>query len=504
MTTASPSQSPQTAPYGSATTAAGVAVFAPLEQKHLDGLEERGIDAETAVMLGVGASAKLPGDCIAFPFFDNGKHVATKYRTMTGEKRFTQDAGGAQIFWNVDCLRDESLNGQPVIITEGEFDAIAAIQSGYPRTISVPGGAPPEETDGEGKRYQFIDHAEELLRGCQEIILAVDADGAGANLLHDLRLRLGSHRCKFLSYPDETKDLNDVLQLYGSDAVGALIRSAKWIKVDGVYRLSDLPPVTPNVAYDCGMQDLWNHYRIRKGDFSVVTGLPGHGKTSFVNEITCRMAKAFKWNTCFASFEQSPQIDHRRALRSFHSMKLEKTMSQDERDRADAWIDERFSFLVPDEDDDITLQWFLEKAAAAVIRYNVDIMVLDPWNEMDHTRPKDMTMTEYVGFAIRQLRKFAKKYQVHLIVVAHPAKMLRAKDGKYPTPGLYDISDSAHWANKADIGVVVHRADLIESQDTSIRIVKSRYHQAIGKPGEIKGIWNEDTTRYTITEPTEG
>ena len=68
-------------------------------------------------------------------------------------------------------------------------------------------------------------------------------------------------------------------------------------------------------------------------------------------------------------------------------------------------------------------------------------------------------------------------------VVAHPAKMQRNREGKFPTPGLYDISDSAHWANKPDIGIVVHREDLTNSE-TTIRVVKSRYHQAIGRPGD--------------------
>ena len=70
--------------------------------------------------------------------------------------------------------------------------------------------------------------------------------------------------------------------------------------------------------------------------------------------------------------------------------------------------------------------------------------------------------------------KLAKKYKVYLIVVAHPSKMLRGQGGKYPVPGLYDISDSAHWSNKADKGIVVHREDLIASKETIIRVVKSR------------------------------
>jgi twinkle protein len=506
MTAASPSPSNPKAPSGIAITADGAEASA-LTALHIERLEERGLDVELLEKLGVRASNRLGGDpCISIPFFEDGAQVGTKYRTLPakgGKKKFTQDTGSKQILWNYDCLQDASLEHEPIIITEGELDAIAAIQCGFPRTTSVPGGALKEEETGDlTKKFAFVDHAKPLLKG--DIILAMDADGPGANLMHALSHRIGRARCKWLRYPEGCKDLNEVLEEHGEEVVRQVIREAQYIKVEGVFKMSELPPVAMPRAHDCGMVGLVNHYKIRTGDLVVVSGLPGHGKTSFVNEVVCRMASVYGWNATFASFEQNPQIDHRRALRSFHINKLEVHMSDAEKARADAWIDKHFSFIVPDEDDDVTLDWLLERAAAAVIRYGSRIVVVDPWNEMDHDRPPDMSLTEYVGFAIRQLRKFARKYNVHLIVVAHPAKMRRNQDGTYPVPSLQDISDSAHWSNKADLGVIIHRPDLLNDPVSWIRIVKSRYHNAIGRPGEIKGNWCEDRTRYTITDDGAG
>jgi twinkle protein len=82
--------------------------------------------------------------------------------------------------------------------------------------------------------------------------------------------------------------------------------------------------------------------------------------------------------------------------------------------------------------------------------------------------------------------------------------MRRNQDGTYPVPSLQDISDSAHWSNKADLGIIIHRPDLLNDPVSWIRIVKSRYHNAIGRPGEIKGNWCEDRTRYTITDDGAG
>lgn len=813
----------------------------------IQALDARGLDVELMVKTGAHGSGRLGPDTLAIPYRDGGVTVATKYRTIGADKRFTQDAGGRQILWNLDCLRDESLKAEPLIITEGELDAIAALQSGYPRTVSVPGGAPMQPG---AKRHPYLDEAEPLLADVREIILAVDGDSPGANLLHDLAQRLGKARCKWLKYPKGCKDLNDALREYGARGVQETIRRAAWYPVPGIYRMSDLPPVDETPALDIGMVSLWEHYRVRRGDFVVVTGVPGHGKaldvetpiptpggftrmgdlvvgsavyaetgqpcrvvatsgvmigrpcyavkfddgseivadadhqwltlsekarrsalmtarkrggrqqtkpkgtdqrhkrtfasvvttreiaasimsqgkrnhqialaapveraeaplpidpwmlgvwlgdgtttdgvittadaeivagieakgwttskrsatysvgvrklkvalrdagvlgvkhipaiymlssaeqrwqllrglmdtdgtcmkdrtceftsvnaplasavldlalglglkatmlvgratlngrdcgakyrvrfvshvpvftlrrklarqgvgrrskifarvivscdpvesrpvaciqvdspaklflagrqhiathnSSFINEVCCRLAHKHGWSTVFGSFEQQPQIDHRRALRSFHAGKLARAMTPDETAKADAWIDRHFSFIVPDDDTDADLAWTLERCAVAVRQYGADVVVIDPWNELDHVRPPDMSLTEYTGYAIKQFKRFAKKHRVHLIVAAHPAKMARGKDGKYPVPTLYDISDSAHWYNKPDLGIVIHR-DSVTGNESTIRVVKSRYHEAIGRPGEIRGIWNTETTRYTIVEDT--
>ena len=87
----------------------------------------------------------------------------------------------------------------------------------------------------------------------------------------------------------------------------------------------------------------------------------------------------------------------------------------------------------------------MERFAASAIRYGSRLFVLDPWNELEHERPDGMTLTEYVGKALREFKAFAHRYEAHVIVVAHPAKLRRDPEGRYPIPSLYDISDSAHW-----------------------------------------------------------
>lgn len=468
-----------------------------LSGKHLDILQGRGLDASLLVKLGVVSTNTLAGDCIAIPYFDNGEIVNWKYRTITGEKMFSQDKDARKVFWNVGSLRDESLLEQPVVITEGEFDAMIALQCGFGRVLSVPDGAPAQTvTDPDSRKYSYIAEALPLLTKSPSIVLAVDADGPGQNLRHDLEVRLGRHRCRWVKYPEGSKDLNDVFMQHGQAGVVAVINSARWCKVDGVYRMSELPDSPYQQPMRLDMDVLDDHYRPRLGDFTVITGIPGHGKSSLITDIQCRMI-AHGWPQASASFEQDPKRDHRRNLRSWIVGKREIDMTESEMRRADVWIDKWFTFIVPGVDDDVTLEWLLEKMGAAVVQNGVKMLSIDPWNEMDHVRPSDMSLTEYTGYAIKKFKAFARSHNIHLIVAAHPAKQRKTDAGIYSVPTLYDISDSAHWYNKADVGIIIHRDEF----GTLIRVAKSRYHDEIGKPGDVRAHFMPYQSRFEIEAP---
>lgn len=293
--------------------------------------------------------------------------------------------------------------------------------------------------------------------------------------------------------------LKEVVDVHGAEALKKVVEIKHRAEANPhVLRMSELPTVNLPPALPPGISILDEHFKIRQGDFTVVTGIPSHGKSTFINEIAGRMAERHGWSTAFASFEQQPQIDHRRALRTFFGKKRERDQNPREIALADQWIDQHFSFIVPDQDTDVSLEWTLQCAEDAIMRHKVRMVVIDPWNEMDHWRPNGMSLTEYTGYAIKLFRRLARKWMVHVVVAAHPAKQKKNDDGSYSIPTLYDISDSAHWYNKCDLGVVIHRT--IEGE-TLIRVAKSRYHEILGAPGDVKATFNPEINRYMIIEP---
>lgn len=455
-----------------------------LSQRHMELLEKRGISSETADRLGW----KSINAMLAIPYNQAGKEVGIKYRTLEGDKKFFQEKGSEQIFYNWDALRENTQ--EKIIICEGEMDCAIALQCGF-LAVSVPNGAPSKPVDVGDLKYAYLVD----LPKDREIIIASDNDNAGAHLLHDLSIRIGQHRCKWLRYPQGCKDLNDVFMLGGSKLVVDTINKALWCKIDGVYSMSEFPELPEMEAFPCPISSTEGLFSLRGGDLSVFTGIPGYGKTTLINHICGGMALKHNWNIGIASFEQSPQIDHKRALRTYYHSKLVRDMSDRERAEADDWIERKFVFISPSLEDETNLAWVIKKIEAIILRNNCQLIVIDPWNEMDHDYPPGMTLTQYTGFAIKQFKKLARRYLVHIIIVAHPAKMQRAKNtSEYPIPSLYDISDSAHFINKPDVGIVIHRN---EDGSMLFRVLKCRYIGIIGNLGETKLLFSRDNNTLT-------
>ena len=466
---------------------------------------KRGLNAEVVTQMGWQSYADPKSDdWICIPYTRAGVVVGRKYRRVekvAGAMNFFQDEGSEQCLYNLDMLMDlarlpsEDLRRTELIITEGEIDCLTALQCGY-NAVSVPNGAPakPIEDEDSSKFDYLKDIPEHII-----IVIAVDKDDPGRILQDELVRRLGAYRCKIVNYPRGCKDLNEVFLRYGRKGVDVSLKQhTKFAHIGGVFRMNQLPMVPDLPTYETGIDGLNDRMMLRGGCLIVVTGIPGHGKTTMVNELCCNAAKMYGWTTCFGSFEQTPRIDHERYLRTYYLGKPDTLeggyagWSNAEVAEADEWVSRYFSFIVPEvenADDLITVAWVLERIEVSIVQHNARIVVVDPWNELDHDRPAGWTETDYVNYAIKQFKRLARKHNVTIIIVAHPSKLEKNSEGGYNVPSLYDIAGSANWYNKCDIGIIVHRFMGKDSNDqdreaTLIRIAKVRYYGILGKPGD--------------------
>jgi len=460
-----------------------------LDPIHAKAFERRGISAETAARYEIYTDGKV----VVFPYFEHGAVVNEKYRAPG--KKFWQTKGGKRTFWNADALDDPALEtGQmALVITEGEIDALTAIECGFPLAVSVPDGAPPatseDREDDDEKKFEFIYNNRNRIKYIKRFIIAVDNDDPGKRLAEGLVRRLSASRCSFVDYPAGCKDLNDVLQQYGSAVVRDLLLNAKPYPIKGVYQLSDYPPQPKLVTYSTGWAMIDQHMMLFPKELMVVTGIPGHGKSTWVLNLICNMARLHDWKTVLFS----PEMPVNPHLRD----KLRRIISADIAS-ADAFIDKNIKFLDhsptdDDDDDDLSVEWIIDKAKEAVLRYGIRCLVIDPWNEIEHARHRDEAVTDYVCRCLRQLKAFAKNYQVAVIVIAHPTKEV-FKDGKLRTPSLYDIEGSAHWVNKCDHGIVIERPNPY-ADEAMIHISKVRFEDS-GERGEVKMDFDRATSQF--------
>ncbi len=479
-----------------------------ISELHTRWLEKRGISDETAVRFGISTE----GEALKFPFLEHGKEVGAKFRGAN--KKFWQQAGGKRTFWNADALDDPALEqgAMPLVITEGEIDALTAIECGFPLTVSVPDGAPPASDtplneapqDDETGKFSFMFNNRDRLKRIKRFVLAVDSDGPGIRLASELVRRLGAARCSFVVYPEDCKDLNEVLASQGPEGVTAVLNSAKPYPVKGLYRLEDYPPAEPVRPIRTGWATVDKHFGLFPGAFTVVTGIPGNGKTTWVMGLSVNIAKIYGWKTAVFSPEM-PTVPHlHNKLRCIYSQKpIYRLLGDKELLReTDRFLNEHFVFIDADPengaDEEMTLEWVCDRVVDAVHRYGVRHFILDPWNEVEHAKPAGESMPDYIGRGIRMLKKLAKRYQIAITVIVHPTKAVAGENPRMPT--LYDCEGSAHWYNKPDLGVIVGRdIDDPTNPNPLIRIAKVRF-DGTGEKGDIFMKFDRDTASFSMLD----
>lgn len=474
-----------------------------IHPKHKDWIAARGINPELAEALGICTTSDGKGYWLSVPYAQAGKVINHKHR-LTSDKQHRMDQGAPLLWWNIDCLTDERVQDPafPVVITEGEWDALAAMQAGRQFVLSVPNGAPQKPGDdspidpvNDAERFRFVHASAPITDQVARFIIATDNDEPGLILAWELVRRLGAERCMFVTYPQGCKDLNDVLMLHGDGGVATVLSNARAYPIRGLARISEFPEPAPYQPMNVRIPDIFEALPVVPGTFTVVTGYAGQGKTSFIMAIVSDLIKQGV-NVALGSFETAVRPILQNKLRAHLRNCSDKDVLSGDNSKADRDIDRQFVVIAQqpnDDESDMTLDDVLELARIAVIRDGVKLVILDPWNEVEHKRKPDETETDYTGRAIRMMKRFARQYQVALWLVAHPRKPVMDR-GSVRAPTLYDISGSANFANKADYGVVIHRPNR-DSNLVDVHVTKVR----MGLPGHMGSFrldWEWRTSQY--------
>ena len=478
--------------------------FTKLSENAVKYFESRKISQKTLLSMNIGEKKEyIPQlekevNCIFFPYFKNCELINTKFRDA--RKNFKLISGAELIWFNYDCIQKCIEQKGELVIVEGEFDALSIIQSGHEFVVSVPNGA------NIGK-MEYFDSSFELLNKVETFILAVDNDLKGIELKNELIRRLGFEKCKIANFK-EFKDANEYLVNKDAESLLNELKNAKILKAKDVYEVADFENEL-DAYFENGLPqgktidipELDEKIRWLTGHYATVTGSPTSGKSEFIDFVCARLNLLHQWKIGYYSPESAPLAVHfSKVFSKFSGFKFGKKYNHSESDRytVQDYINENYFWVNPV--DDIKLDDILAKFEYLVRAKGVKVFVIDPFNRIETDQDYLHDKLLYIKKTLKKIISFVKKNDCLLFLIAHPTKLQKTKEGKFPMASMYDISGSADFFNMTSYGISVRREQDDETLEFlsygQVAISKAKLNETMGSTGIWEFRYNINNGRY--------
>lgn len=436
-------------------------------------MEKRGISREITERYKITARKDNP-DILVFPFYDENNVLQfIKYRNSkysgNGNKEWCEKDTKPILFGMAQCSDFGTL-----IITEGQIDSLTVAECGFDNAVSVPTGA---------LGFTWLTSCWDWITQFRDVIVFGDYEKGKMTLLETLQNRLPQkvRAVRTQDYLGE-KDANDILLKYGKQAVITAVENAEVPKLSNVKDLStvrsvdinQLPKIKTNIKeIDRVIGGLI------VGQVILLTGKRGEGKSTFMSQLVCEALEQ-NYNTFIYSGELT-DFHFKRWLNfqlagaenvvenknAFGDSEYLITNTTDE--RISNWYKGRaFIFdngYVPDEANEFeTITETIEKV---IKQYDVKLICIDNlMTAMEVVTQNDnlyLAQSNFVG----ALKKIASRYNVVIILVAHPRK----SNNDFTND---DVSGSSDITNKVDVVMSYKRVDDEHGSGGKLVITKNR------------------------------
>jgi len=445
-------------------------------------LEGRGISRAITEKYCI-TTAKDRPDILVFPFFDeNNVMQFVKYRNTKpkqGQSKEWSEANAKPILFGMAQCTGRG----PLVITEGQMDSLSLAECGIENAVSVPNGA---------HGFTWVRHCLGWLEQFEEIIVFGDCENGHITLVEELQARL-SKKLRVVQAADYLgeKDANDILQKYGREAVCHAVQNAAVPKLKNIKELSEVKTVDleglPRIKTGLTPLDrtLGGLYL---GQVSLLSGKRGQGKSTLASQIVAE-ALGQGWNV-FVYSGELPDYHFKRWLDLQLAGKANLT------EQVNAFGEKCYS--IPPAVQEKLNRWYRGRAflydngylpeggqemealpktiEKAIRQYDIKLVCIDNlMTAMAQVDEKADLYTAQSNF-VWSLKRIAMKYNVHILLVAHPRKTGVGEMGND------DVSGSGDITNKVDT-VLFYNRKQDDDSGGQISVTKNRLtgKLAVGK-----------------------
>ena len=435
-------------------------------------LESRGISADVCKRYNITTQTNKD-NVLVFPFYDEQNILQfVKYRKTDFDKRFDKNKEWCEaetmpiLFGMAQCEDFTRL-----VITEGQLDSLSLATCGIKNAVSVPTGA---------VGFTWLSNCWDWINRFNEIVVFGDYEKGKITLIDTLEKRL-QKKVKCVRPEDYLceKDANDILRKYGKEALvkaveNAELRDVKFVKrlanVEAV-NLSDLPKIKTgvrNLDRICG--------GLLRGHVVLLSGKRGEGKSTFMSSL---VAEAIEQdNSVFVYSGELPNYHFKNwldlqiagaeniATRQNEYGDNEYYLTGETVNKINRWYyDKAFIFDNSAVNDD-EYEGLLKVITDSICRYDIKLVCIDNlMTAMDCDANSDLYRQQ--SQFVKNLEKMAQKYDVAIILVAHPKKSNADFDND-------TVSGSSDITNAVSFVFNYERAKEGEDYDSKLMITKNR------------------------------
>lgn len=389
------------------------------------------------------ANAKIAetddGKAIVFPFIETdpetGKESAVHRKYLSLER-----PNGKKDSWTTKgtkrCLFGKNLIGGAVsdlVICEGEIDALSWSSVGIP-AVSIPNGV---------SDFDWVDLDWEWLDRFEKIYVSTDMDEPGIACSKEICKRLGLHRCYIVTLPK--KDANDcLLDGMKKEDFEKCLHTAKAIELDEIKKPNEYTSEVMEYYTTDWSKRGWSTpwfpalpWRVRKAEFTVLSGFSGSGKTVALNQLMLHLVQQ-GCKVMDASLEIKPGM----TLYNMTRCALAKReSSKQEIESCIEWLNDSVFFL--DCIGTVSVDRLMHSMEYARKRHGIDIFVIDSLFKCG-LDPTDFGAQR--TFADK-LTSFCNNTGAHVILVAHSRKTMNGNE--HAIPSKSDVAGSSDLTNAA-------------------------------------------------------